>query len=60
MNPKSVDHSHNVIVFGVPESNTLLNTESLVSRALEFAVGRKIELADCRQIGKYLQGQVKS
>ena len=26
----------------------------------EFAVGRKIELADCRRIGKYLQGQVKS
>ena len=47
-------------MFGVTESKTLLNTESLVSRAFEFAVGRKIESADCRRIGKYLQGQVKS
>ena len=38
----------------------VLNTESLVSCAFEFAVGRKIELADCRRLGKYLQGQVKS
>ena len=38
----------------------MLNTESLVSRAIEFAVGRKIELADCRHLGKYSQDQVKS
>ena len=59
MKPKLVDRSHNVIVFGVPESKTLLNTESLVSPAFEFVAGRKIESADCRRIGKYLQGASK-
>ena len=34
--PKSVDRSHHVVVFGVPEIKTLLDTESLVCQAFEF------------------------
>jgi len=58
--PISVDRSRNVILFGVPESRNLLDTESLVSRALEFAVGRKIEFVDCRRLGRYSQGQKRN
>ncbi len=47
-----VDRSRNVIIFGVPESRSLLDTESLVSRAFDFAVGRRVEFVDCRRLGK--------
>ena len=60
LRPISVDRSRNVILFGVPENRNLLDTENLVSHALEFAVGRKIDLVDCRRLGKYSQGQKKS
>ena len=36
---KPIDRSRNVIVFGVPESRSLLDTENLVRKAFEFAVG---------------------
>ena len=35
------DHSHNVVVFGVPESRDLLGTEALVSCAFESVVAWK-------------------
>ena len=57
---KPVDHSHNVIIFGAPESQSLLHTENLVKQAFEFAVGLKIELVDCRQLGKFIPNQEKS
>ena len=59
-NSHTYSHSRNVILFGVPESRNLLDTESLVSRALEFAVGRKIEFVDCRRLGRYSQGQKRN
>ena len=40
------DRSHNVVVFGVPESRDLLGTEELVSRAFESVVGRKVTIVD--------------
>ncbi len=55
-----LDRSRNVIVFGVPESKSLLETELLVSRAFEFAVGRRIELADCFRLGRYNKHHEKS
>ena len=48
-----IDRSLNVVVFGVPESRDLLGTESLVSRAFESVVGRRVPIADCRRIGRF-------
>ena len=45
------DRSHNVVVFGVPESRHLLGTEELVSRAFDSVIGRKVTIADCRRFG---------
>ena len=56
---KPIDRSRNVIIFGVPESRSLLDTENLVRQAFEFAVGRKIKLVDCRRLGKFNPNQEK-
>ena len=57
---KPIDRSRNVIIFGVPENRSLLDTENLVRQAFEFAVGRKIELDDCQRLGKFNPHQEKS
>ena len=49
---KPIDRSRNVIIFGVHESRSLLEIENLVRQTFEFAVGRKIELVDCRHLGQ--------
>ena len=54
------DRSHNVVVFGVPESRDLLGTEELVSRAFESVVGRKVTITDCRRIGRFSTESVRS
>ena len=54
------DHSHNVVVFGVPKSRDLLGTEELVSRAFESVGGRKITITDCRRIGRFSTESVRS
>ena len=55
-----IDHSLNVVVFGVPESKDLLGTEALVGWAFELAVGRRVAIADCKQIGKFSSESVRS
>ena len=55
-----VDRSHNVIVFGVPESRDMLGTEALVNRAFEMAVGRKVAVADYRRVGRFSAEASKS
>ena len=57
---KPIDRSRNVIIFGVPESRSLLDAENLVRQGFEFAVGRKTEVDDCRRLGKFNPHQEKS
>ena len=49
---KSEERESNIILFGLPESHTLLESKHLVGEMLEFFVGKLVQIRHLLRLGK--------
>ena len=58
--PSTDDRSCNVILFGLPEGRSLVESKLLVDEVLEFLSGKHIPIKDVFRLGKYVQPSASS
>ena len=58
--PSTDDRSCNVILFGLPEGRSLVESKMLVDEVLEFLSGKHIPIKDVFCLGKYVQPSASS
>ena len=58
--PSTDDRSCNVILFGLPEGRSLVESKMLVDEVLEFLSGKHIPIKDVFRLGKYVQPSASS
>ena len=49
------DHTSNLILFGLPEGSSLVETKKNVDEMLEFLSGKPIQIRDIFRLGKYTE-----
>ena len=58
--PSADDRSCNVILFGLPEGRSLVESKKVVDEILELLSGKPIEIKDMFRLGKYVQPTTSS